>query len=189
MKGILTFYLVFLAIFFAMAPFLTLMLYAETDLSLSLLPQLIGFCLQGTFLVVVFSIYEKRSSLNSKRNHKFALRTFLSNFVDPCLDSSHTEAGFLQSQQLFLEGMEKLRANGLKEQTATKIQQIAEKSIPSMETLTVIAAQVDHMHLEMWGVLLEDSRNIRDADSETATSNATIKLLENIQQFDELDIF
>jgi hypothetical protein len=189
MKGLLTFYLVFLAIFFAMAPFLTLLLYAETDLSLSLLPQLIGFCLQGTFLVVVFSIYEKRSSLNSKRNHKFALRTFLSNFVNPCLEDGPTEAGLLPSQAMFLEELEKLQVNGLKAKTAKKIQQIAEKNTPSMETLTVIAAQVDHMHLEMWGNILDDSRNIRDAEDDKAASDATIKLLENIHQFDELDIF
>jgi hypothetical protein len=188
-KGLLTFYLIFLAVFFAAAPFLTLLLYAETDLSLSLLPQLIGFCLQGAFLVVVFSVYEKRSSLNSKRSHKFALRTFISDFVNPCMDKDLHEEGLISSPAMFADGLEKLRNQGMEEQTVEELKQVAQQNITSMESLTVLAAQIDHVHLEIWGAILHESRNVRDSSSQQETESAVIKLLENINRFDELVIF
>jgi hypothetical protein len=188
-KGLLTFYLIFLAIFFAAAPFLTVLLYAETDLSLSLLPQLIGFCLQGAFLVVVFSIYEKRSNFKNKRSHKIALRTFLSVFINPCLESGPDDGELFSSPALFEEGLEKLRSNSMDEKMATHLKQVATQNVTSMESLTVLAAQINHTHLEVWSMILHESRDIRDSVNQDETRKATIRLLENVQKFDEIILY
>jgi hypothetical protein len=188
-KGLITLYLIFLAIFFAVAPFLTVTLYAETDLSLSLLPQLIGFCMQGAFLVVVFSIYEKRSTVNSKRSNKFALRTVLSNFVNPCMGNNQIDTGWLPSPNMFDDAMDKLRKNEMDEKTASALKIIAQEQINSMEALTVLVAQIDHIHIEVWGAILRDCRIIRESTNQKAITTATIDMLENIQQFDELEIY
>ncbi|MBF0455162.1 MAG: hypothetical protein HQL72_10160 [Magnetococcales bacterium] len=188
-KGLLTFYLIFLAIFFAAAPFLTLLLYAEADLSLSLLPQLIGFCLQGAFLVVVFSIYEKRSSLNSKRSHKFALRTFLSSFVTPCLEHGHSDDELISSPAHFAEGLDRLRGQGIEKRTVATLQKVAQQNVTSLESLTVLAAQIDHTHLEAWSTILQKSREIRDASDPKQSKEAIIQMLESILKFDELIIY
>ena len=188
-KGLLTFYLIFLAIFFAAAPFLTLWLYAETDLSLSLLPQLIGFCLPGAFLVVVFAIYEKRSTLNSKRSHKFALRTFLSDFVNPFMEKSPHDDSLIASPAIFADGLETLRSEGMKEDAAKQLITVAKQNITSMESLTVLAAQIDHVHLDVWGAIIHESREIRDSENQEDTETSAIRLLEHINRFDELVIF
>ncbi|MBF0379770.1 MAG: hypothetical protein HQL69_02060 [Magnetococcales bacterium] len=188
-KGIITLYLIFLAIFFAVAPFLTLTLYAETDLSLSLLPQLIGFCLQGAFLVVVFSIYERRSTITSKRSNKFALRTVLSNFVNPCMGNKQIDTGWLPSPNMLADATEKLRNKELDEHIVAELKKIAQEQINSMEALTVLVAQIDHIHIEVWGAILRDCRIIRESTNQKAISAATIELLENIQQFDELEVY
>jgi hypothetical protein len=188
-KGLVTFYLIFLALFFAAAPFLTLLLYAETDLSLSLLPQLIGFCLQGAFLVIVFAIYEKRSILNNKRSHKFALRTFLSVFVTPCVESGEVENGMISSPAQFAQGLDKIRAQGLEKKQANQLIQAANQNLTSMESLTALVAQIDHVHLEAWSRILQESRDIRDSENQTEIQKATVQLMENIQRFDELEIY
>ncbi|MBF0448723.1 MAG: hypothetical protein HQL67_11025 [Magnetococcales bacterium] len=189
-KGLLTFYLIFLAIFFAAAPFLTLWLYAEADLSLTLLPQLIGFCLQGAFLVVVFAIYEKRSTINTKRNHKFVLRTFLSSFVTPCLGAKgHADEGLICAPAIFANAVENLKSAGISETVSSTLKQVARQNITSMESLTVLAAQVDHFHLKIWSNILHESRSIQGSSDPVAVKEAILRLLENIRQFDELIIY
>ncbi len=195
-RGLVLFYLIFLAIFFAAAPFLTLLLYAETDLSTSLLPQLIGFCLQGAFLVMIFAVYERRSTINSKRGHKFALRTFLSTCVRHCvaIDRDHVEdpAGadpLFPPPAAIAEGIEIIRAQGLNAASADKLKNIAERNLTSMESLAAVAAQIDYYHLEVWNSVINDNRDIRDAQTLEAASRATVHLLEHIQKFDELYIY
>lgn len=188
-KGLVTFYLIFLAIFFAAAPFLTLLLYAETDLSLSLLPQLIGFCLQGAFLLVVFSIYENRSTINSKRNHKFALRTFLSAFVTPCLNSAYHDDDLLPSPAAFAEGLDTIKDGGIEGITAATLKNVAKQNVASMESLTVLAAQVDHAHLQIWASILHECRTIKNSTDDENLTDTVVQLLENIRKFDELIIY
>ncbi|MBF0444749.1 MAG: hypothetical protein HQL68_04115 [Magnetococcales bacterium] len=188
-KGLITLYLIFLAIFFALAPFLTLTLYAETDLSLSLLPQLIGFCLQGAFLVVVFSIYERRSTITSKSSNKFALRTVLSNFVNPCMGNNQIDTGWLPSPNMFVEAIDKLRKNDLDEQTISALKNTAQEQINSMEALTVLVAQIDHTHIEVWSAILRNCRIIRESSNQKSVTAAAIGLLEDIQHFDSLEIY
>ena len=192
MKGLVLFYLIFLAIFFAAAPFLTLLLYAETDLSRSLLPQLIGFCLQGTFLVVVFALYEKRTTINTKRSQKFTLRTFLSTFVNPLLPKSeqtNPQDFLLPSPANFSEGLDTLLNQGLNATTEANIRKVADRNLTSVESLSVVAAQIDHYHLEVWNAIIISLRKIRDTQNQQETTNSVIQLLENIRRFDELYIF
>ena len=191
MRGLVLFYLIFLAIFFAAAPFLTLLLYAEADLSTSLLPQLIGFCLQGAFLVVIFAVYEKRSAINARRSQKFALRTFLSSCVRHCLtpDEEHSGHEMLPSPVAFAEGITTIRAHGLDTQAADELRGIAERNLNSMESLSVVAAQIDFYHLEVWNAVINDSRAIREAKTPEEVARSAVHLLENIQKFDELYIY
>ena len=192
MRGLVLFYLIFLAVFFAAAPFLTLLLYAEADLSTSLLPQLIGFCLQGAFLVVIFAVYEKRSIINAKRSQKFALRTFLSTCVRHCVAVEGRGPGehelMLPSPAAFAEGIDAIRSQGLNAASAAKLKNIAEKNLTSMESLSVVAAQIDYYHLEVWNAVINDNRDIRDSETLAQASRATVHLLEHIQKFDELFI-
>lgn len=190
MKGLLALYLIFLVIFFAAAPFLTLWLYAEANLTKSLLPQLIGFCLQGAFLVVVFAIYEKRSSFAAKRGRKVALRISIASLTRPMdgFDRGSTK-GILSSPV----GMDKIRQEiqerGISEDLAHELAANSKMVMVSLESLTVLAAQIDADHLESWGMIIYHCRRLAEAASPQETAETMLALLDTVRDFDELYVF
>ncbi|MBF0180386.1 MAG: hypothetical protein HQM03_10230 [Magnetococcales bacterium] len=192
LKGFFLFYLFFLVLFFAAAPFLTLWMYAQTSLTKSLLPQLIGFCLQGGFLVVVFALYEKRSVIDARRSWKFTLRTFLSPIVDRCLPNWKAgEMGkdLLPPPSTLVLGIDAIRDRGVAPEVAADLHRIAERSLIAMESLSVMAAQIDHVHLNTWLAIIHQTRAIAVATQPDEQSRLVAQLLENVRQFDELYIF
>lgn len=192
LKGFFLFYLFFLVLFFAAAPFLTLWMYAQTSLTKSLLPQLIGFCLQGGFLVVVFALYEKRSVIDARRSWKFTLRTFLSPFVDRCLPEwKNLEAGkmLLPPPSTLQLGIDTIRSQGLQPLLAKDLHEIAQRSLISMESLSVVAAQIDHIHLTTWLSIIHLTRAISVAQTQEEQVRLVVQFLEDVRKFDELYIF
>ncbi|MBF0126862.1 MAG: hypothetical protein HQM02_06585 [Magnetococcales bacterium] len=192
LKGFFLFYLFFLVLFFAAAPFLTLWMYAQTSLTKSLLPQLIGFCLQGGFLVVVFALYEKRSVIDARRSWKFTLRTFLSPFVDRCLPewkSSRRDEALLPPPSTLQLGIDTVRARGLDQNLARELHLIAQRSLISMESLSVVAAQIDHVHLTTWMAIIHHTRAISVSKTQEEQAKLVVQLLEDVSRFDELYIF
>ncbi|MEO5332556.1 MAG: hypothetical protein H7839_11075 [Magnetococcus sp. YQC-5] len=192
LKGFFLFYLFFLVLFFAAAPFLTLWMYAQTSLTKSLLPQLIGFCLQGGFLVVVFALYEKRSVIDARRSWKFTLRTFLSPFVDRCLPdwkTSETGTTLLPPPAAMQAGIDTITTHGLEPSLANELHLIAQRSLISMESLSVVAAQIDHVHLTTWMAIIHHTRAITHAMTKEEQMQIVLQLLEDVRKFDELYIF
>lgn len=192
LKGFFLFYLFFLVLFFAAAPFLTLWMYAQTSLTKSLLPQLIGFCLQGGFLVIVFALYEKRSVIDARRSWKFTLRTFLSPFVDRCLPEWKDSAAgnvMLPPPATLLLGIDTICTHGLEPTLATELHLIAQRSLISMESLSVVAAQIDHVHLNHWMAIIHHTRELTVATTDAQKAQIVVHLLEDVNKFDELYIF
>ncbi|MBF0108949.1 MAG: hypothetical protein HQL76_07230 [Magnetococcales bacterium] len=186
MRGLLALYLIFLVLFFAAAPFLTLWLYAEDDLSRSLLPQLIGFCLQGAFLVVVFAVYEKRTTLNAKRSHKFALRSALGSLIRPLERPDVTPPGNPPMPLALIQ--REIMDQGLTEKMGQALGQNAQRGLVSLESLTVLAAQIDADHLEIWGGILDQLHRLATSMPAKQTNEAAIDLLDLIRDFDDLYI-
>ncbi|HIJ84826.1 MAG: hypothetical protein HW380_1478 [Magnetococcales bacterium] len=189
-KGLVALYLIFLVIFFAAAPFLTLWLYAETDLSRSLLPQLIGFCLQGAFLVVVFAIYEKRTTIQAKRGHKFALRSAVASLIRP-LDSDGGWVGKMMSSSptILTQFQQDIMDRGFSGEQTKKLGQHARTILVSLESLTVLAAQIDVDHLEHWGLILNSIRELVDVESPKQARDGMMELIDAVRDFDELYIY
>ncbi|MBF0133561.1 MAG: hypothetical protein HQL75_13370 [Magnetococcales bacterium] len=190
MQGLVALYLIFLVIFFAAAPFLTLWLYAEADLSRSLLPQLIGFCLQGAFLVVVFAIYEKRTTMHSKRGHKFALRSAMGSLLRP-LGRVHEGAakGVFSSPTALMQIYQDIAESGLSQGVCEEMKANALKVLVSLESLSVLAAQIDARHLEVWGVILQAIRGMGEAHSHGQVQGMVLELMDAVRDFDELYIY
>ncbi|MBF0186728.1 MAG: hypothetical protein HQL50_02260 [Magnetococcales bacterium] len=190
-KGLVLFYLIFLVVFFAATPFLTFMLYWETDLSTSMLPELIGFCLQGGFLVLVFALYERRSLNEVKSERKYALRTFLAGFIRGSLTS---DAGLLTEENSALwhtpEALEReanrMQVEGVNETILSRAVEKANQEVTSMESLTGVAAQIDHRHLEAWMNIIAQVRTLKRAETQETQQEASIALLRAIAKFEEL---
>ncbi|HAT50357.1 MAG: hypothetical protein HQL07_09920 [Nitrospirae bacterium] len=190
MQGLVALYLIFLVIFFAAAPFLTLWLYAEADLSRSLLPQLIGFCLQGAFLVVVFAIYEKRTTVHGKRSHKFALRSAIGSLLRPLgrVNEGAARGGFLAPTAL-MQIHQDITEGGLSQGVCEELEANALKVLVSLESLSVLAAQIDAQHLEAWGAMLQAIRGMSEAHSQGETQEMVLELIDAVRDFDELYIY
>ncbi|MBF0438176.1 MAG: hypothetical protein HQL93_03550 [Magnetococcales bacterium] len=193
LKGFFLFYLFFLVLFFAAAPFLTLWMYAQTSLTKSLLPQLIGFCLQGGFLVIVFALYEKRSTIDARRNWKFTLRSFLSPFVDHCLPDwksmVNNSEKLLPPPEILQQSIHSIRSDGLQQKLGVELQQIAQRNLIAMESLSVVAAQIDHIHLNTWMAIIHHTRALTNALTEAEQRTLVVNLLEDVVKFDESYIF
>ncbi|MBF0370744.1 MAG: hypothetical protein HQL52_14940 [Magnetococcales bacterium] len=196
MKGLVLFYLIFLVIFFAAAPFFTLLLYWETDLSESILPELVGFCLQGIFLVLIFALYERRSAINAKRSQKIALRTLLSAFVSHCAPSEVSQPSEKQAEGDLPDDtnpvqrcLEAISGDGWSEEVGIELKGLADRNLTALESLTAVAAQIDPEHLSTWIAILDQSRQIRDARESELIRQATQELLEVILKFDELALY
>lgn len=189
-RGILALYLVFLVIFFASAPFLTLWLYSAASLSLSLLPQLIGFCLQGAFLVVVFAIYEKRSTIQAMRGHKFALRSAIASLIRPLVVvESATTKGMMSLPSALARTEQDILEQGLSEQMAKKIIENANMALVSFEAMSVLAVQIDMDHMETWGLIINNLRRISAIQSPGELQQPLLELLRTVRTFDELYIY
>ncbi|MBF0213564.1 MAG: hypothetical protein HQM00_08370 [Magnetococcales bacterium] len=190
LKGFFLFYLFFLVIFFAAAPFLTLWLYSETSVTRTLLPQLIGFCMQGGFLVVLFALYEKRSTVDTRRSWKFTLRSFLAPLVDECLaewhDSDNQGAGLLPSPSIVQIGIDAIRTQPVPPERIALWQRIAHDRLLAMQSLSVVAAQIDHAHLESWMTLLRLLRAIEQESDGIAVGERVEAFLLEVVKFDEL---
>ncbi|MBF0189987.1 MAG: hypothetical protein HQL99_02435 [Magnetococcales bacterium] len=189
LKGFFLFYLFFLVVFFAAAPFLTLWLYSETSVTRTLLPQLIGFCMQGGFLVVLFAFYEKRATVDTRRAWKYTLRRFMAPFVDACLPDASVSAGgrgeLLPSPEMVRMGIETLRVQGLSQERSMELQRIARDTLVAMQALSVVAAQIDHAHLESWMSMSRLLRLVEQGADPEALMSASVAILEEVVQFDE----
>lgn len=190
MQGLVALYLIFLVIFFAAAPFLTLWLYAEADLSRSLLPQLIGFCLQGAFLVVVFAIYEKRTTVHGKRSHKFALRSAASSVLRPLggVYDGAARGGFL-APPVLMRIHQDIMESGLSQGVCEALEANALRVLVSLESLSVLAAQIDAQHLEAWGEILHAIRGMSGVCAQGEMQEMVLELIDAVRDFDELYIY
>lgn len=191
LKGFFLFYLFFLVMFFAAAPFLTLWLYSETSVTRTLLPQLIGFCMQGGFLVVLFALYEKRATVDTRQAWKRTLRAFLAPLVDPCLAAwkpVHLPENntWWPEPPMMRAGIDALHAEGMNAELREPLRKIARERLPAMQSLTTLAAQIDHAHLAAWLELLVVLRGIEKAEDDAELDQLVIRMLETVVRFDEL---
>ncbi|MEO5347334.1 MAG: hypothetical protein H7834_13310 [Magnetococcus sp. YQC-9] len=191
LKGFFLFYLFFLVMFFAAAPFLTLWLYSETSVTRTLLPQLIGFCMQGGFLVVLFALYEKRATVDARQAWKITLRGFLAPLVDPCVTAlkpvdAPTDGDWWPDETVMQNGIDAIRTQGLSDAQRQILPRIARERLLAMQSLSPLAAQIDHGHLAAWMELMILMRGIEMVEDPEELANLMARLLETVLRFDEL---
>ncbi|MBF0418217.1 MAG: hypothetical protein HQL86_08215 [Magnetococcales bacterium] len=191
LKGFFLFYLFFLVMFFAAAPFLTLWLYSETSVTRTLLPQLIGFCMQGGFLVVLFALYEKRATVDTRQAWKGTLRGFLAPLVDPCLagwkPAEMPEHGaWWPDPPMMRAAIDTMRTQGLSAELNANLVTVARERLLAMQSLASLAAQIDHAHLAAWMELLVVLREIEHSGDREEQAQRVVRMLEIVLRFDEL---
>ncbi len=159
----------------------------------NMVPELIGFCLEGFFLVGLLTMMQKsRERAHQKElwlSVRGALRGFLSK-LDIALLPPHAEPALtasleqdpmivrrfmreLQGARLELDSMVALKREGI------EILGLARDMIP-------VAAQLSARHMRWWIAVVNSIRQLSQAQSREAVEQSVYLLLENIQEFDRV---
>ena len=161
----------------------------------NLLPELIGFCLEGFFLVGLFSLIQLRLARDRKnqlrQSLRGALREILSH-LDIALLEENAEPASSQSldqdPKLVKTLNAKLRNSQLDLTSMLKLKEAAVRNFNTMHELIPVAAQLSADHMRWWLAIAESVRYLSEATDMSGGNFAANKFLVNLQEFDELSL-
>lgn len=161
----------------------------------NLLPELIGFCLEGFFLVGLFSLIQRR--LERDRKHELrqslrgALREILSH-LDIALLEDNAEPASTQSLELDPKLVKtlfvKLQNSELNLNSILNIKKAAGRNFSITHDLIPVAAQLSADHMRWWLAIAESVRHLSDATDKGGVNFAAQKFLMNLGEFDQLSL-
>ncbi|EEB78844.1 hypothetical protein GPB2148_2052 [marine gamma proteobacterium HTCC2148] len=161
----------------------------------NLLPELIGFCLEGFFIVGLFSLVQRR--MERDRRHELrqslrgALRDVLSH-LDVALLEKNAEPTSSQSLErdpkvaaiLF----QKLNRVELNLDDMAKLKSAAERGYGVTRDLIPVAAQLSAEHMRWWLAITNSVRHLSESTDRAAVTFAAHKFLIHLGEFDELHL-
>lgn len=161
----------------------------------NLLPELIGFCLEGFFLVGLFSLIQRRLERDRKfelrQSLRGALRELLSH-LDIALLEEHAEPASTQSLDLDPKRIKilflKLHNSEPDLQNMLNIKEAAARNVSTMHDLIPVAAQLSANHMRWWLAIAESVRHLSEATDKASVNFAAQKFLMNLGEFDQLSL-
>ena len=161
----------------------------------SLLPELIGFCLEGFFLVGLFSLIQRRLERDRKnelrQSLRGALREILSH-IDIALLEENAEPASTQSLDLDPKRVKllfaKLHSSDLDLKSLLNIKEAAARNVSTMHDLIPVAAQLSANHMRWWLAIAESVRRLSEATDKSSVNFAAQKFLMNLGEFDQLSL-
>jgi hypothetical protein len=161
----------------------------------NLLPELVGFCLEGFFLVGLFSLIQRRLERERKdelrKSLRGALREILSH-LDVALLEENSEPANTQAldldpklvKSLFAE----LHRSDLDLNSLLNIKEAAARNLSTMHDLIPVAAQLSADHMRWWLAIAESVRRLSEATDKAEVNFAAQKFLMNLGEFDQLSL-
>jgi len=161
----------------------------------SLLPELIGFCLEGFFLVGLFSLIQRRLERDRKnelrQSLRGALREILSH-LDIALLEENAEPASTQSLELDPKRVKllfaKLHSSDLDLKSLLNIKEAAARNFSTMHDLIPVAAQLSANHMRWWLAIAESVRHLSEATDKAGVNFAAQKFLMNLGEVDQLSL-
>ena len=161
----------------------------------SLLPELIGFCLEGFFLVGLFSLIQRRLERERKnelrQSLRGALREILSH-LDIALLEEYAEPASTQALDLDPKRVKvlfaKLHNSELDLKSMRNIKEAAARNVSTMHDLIPVAAQLSANHMRWWLAISESVRRLSEATDKASVDFAAQKFLMNLGEFDQLPL-
>ncbi len=161
----------------------------------NMLPELIGFCLEGFFLVGLFTFVQQLREHQRQRelwlNLRSALRDFLSHldlaFLSPDQDPASTRA--LETQPEVVHRLqEELEQRELTIDDLVAIKRASIATLPLTRDLTNIAAQLSTRHMRCWIAIVEAINHLTEADTRERVERPLQELLTQLAEFDSLKL-
>ena len=161
----------------------------------NMLPELIGFCLEGFFLVGLFSLIQRRNERDRKyelrQSLRGALREILSH-LDIALLEEHSEPASSDSldndPKLVRDLFVKLHNGELDLDSMLNIKEAAARNISTMQDLIPVAAQLSANHMRWWLAIAESVRHLSEATDKDSVNFSAFKFLKHLGEFDQLSL-
>lgn len=158
-----------------------------------LVPQLIGFCLDGFFLVGLLSLIQS-SRERARRKELWlslrgSLRGILSNldiaFLAPNAEPTQTSV-LEQDMETVPRFMSELQHTRLNLRSMTSLKRESVEALALVRDMIPVAAQLSASHMRWWIAIVDSMRQLSRARTREAVEQSVYLLLENINEFDNL---
>lgn len=159
----------------------------------NLVPELIGFCLEGFFWVGLLSYFQKSKEHTRRRELWLSLRGSLRSFL------SYLDIGFLdsnaeplnsnaleQNPAVVISLIENMQHKSLDIESMVLLKETAHNSIGLIRDLVPVAAQLSAAHMRWWIAISDSMRQLNKSLSREDVEKNIIMILKNIQEFDTL---
>ena len=136
----------------------------------SLLPELIGFCLEGFFLVGLFTYIQQLREHDRRRELWLSLRGSLRVFL------SHLDIAFLEEDAEPMSSAEleddpnvvktllsKLKAQNMNLDSMSALKILAQRDLALTHDLIPVAAQLSAGHMRWWLAIMDSMRQLSEA--------------------------
>jgi hypothetical protein len=159
----------------------------------NLMPELIGFCIEGFFLVGLLSlIQDSRERARRKElwlSLRGSLRGILSNldiaFLAPNAEPTQTSV-LEQDLECVSRFMSELQLTRLNLRSMTSLKRESVDTLALARDMIPVAAQLSASHMRWWIAIVDSMRQLSKARTRETVEQSVYLLLENINEFDRL---
>ena len=159
----------------------------------NLVPELIGFCLEGFFWIGLLSFFQKTKEHTRRKelwlSLRGSLRSFLSYLDIAFLDNNAeplNSTALERNPDIIGTMIEKLEKQNLDLESMVLLKQTSQNSMSLIRDLVPVAAQLSAAHMRWWIAISDSMRRINNSNSRVDIEKNTTLLLKNIQEFDIL---
>lgn len=161
----------------------------------NLVPELIGFCLEGFFLIGLFSLIQRRRERERRaelrQSLRGALRELLS-YLDIGLLEEHSEPAesraLEEDPKMVATLIIKLAERPLDLNAMAKLKEVAARNLVTVHDLIPVAAQLSANHMRWWLAITDSVRHLTEATDKIAVASAMHQFLASLGEFDELEL-
>ncbi len=161
----------------------------------NLVPELIGFCLEGFFLIGLFSWIQARRERERKEDLRLSLRGALREIL------SYLDIGLLgdtaepassraieEDSRLVANLILKLADHQLDVDAMARIKSVAQRNLTTIHDLIPVAAQLSAEHIRWWLAITDSVRQLAEATDSAAVAGGLHRFLANLGEFDQLEL-
>jgi hypothetical protein len=161
----------------------------------NLLPELIGFCLEGFFLVGIFTYIQQIRE--HERRHELwlslrgSLRVFLSHLDIAFLeeDAEPLNSSSLEGDPGIVESLAaKLKDNNMSLENMSALKTIAHRDLRVIHDLIPVAAQLSAGHMRWWIEIMDSVRQLSEASNRGDLEYALKMFLTHLKEFDQIKL-
>lgn len=159
----------------------------------NMVPELIGFCLEGFFMVGLLSLWQTSRERAYKRELWLSLRGSLRGILS-ALDLALLPANAEPASSLILEQdpkvvrrfMRELQNIHLELAGMLALKREAIDALGLIRDMVPIAAQLSARHMRWWIAIVDSMRHLSQAQTRDDLEQSIYKLLENLEEFDRV---